>query len=97
MAGSTYLSFSPEFVDTTGCNDTALEMTVRTPGTRPAHVDIMKLVDPWQWAMTWISRPPLCSMTVLTARGWSSTAAWSSVQVLLGTSMLARQVSSHTS
>ncbi len=57
----------------------------------------MKLVEPWQCVIAWSESAPVCSRTVLTASGWSRTAAWSSVHVLFGTSMLARQFSIQTS
>ncbi len=82
---------------TTGCSDTALATIVRTSGTRPAQADIMKLVEPWQCVIAWIESAPVSSTTFLTASGWSSTAPWSSVHVLFGTSMLARHVSIQTS
>ena len=76
---------------------TALATIVFTSGTSPATADIMKLVEPWQWITAWTSSAPVCSTTLRTAAGWSWTAAWSSVQRRRGTSMLARQFSSHTS
>ena len=82
---------------TTGCSVTALATTVRTCGNRPAQIAIMKLVEPWQCVTAWIESAPVFSSTSLTASGWSSTAAWSSVHVLFGTSMLARHVSIQTS
>jgi len=53
----------------TGCSDTALETIVRTSGTRPAHADIVMLVEPWQCATTWIESAPVSSTTLRTARG----------------------------
>ena len=91
------MSFSFETRGTTGCSVTALATIVRTSGTSPAQADIMKLVEPWQWVSACSELAPVCSRTVLTASGWSSTAAWSSVHVLFGTSMLARHVSIQTS
>ena len=82
---------------TTGCSETALETIVRTSGTRPAHAAMTRLVEPWQCATAWIESAPVSSTTFFTAAGWSSTAPWSSVQVLFGTSMLARHVSIQTS
>ena len=67
-----------------GAATTALATTVRTSGTSPRTALIMKLVEPWQWVIAWIESAPVCSTTVLTASGWSSTAAWSSVHVLFG-------------
>ena len=57
----------------------------------------MKLVEPWQCVIACSELAPVCSSTLRTASGWSSTAPWSSVHVLLGTSMLARHVSIQTS
>src|SRR5882724_118696 len=80
-----------------GCKETALLTIVFTSGNNPATADIMKLVDPWQWITALMESAPVCSLTFLTAAGWSYTAASSSVHELKRRSILARQFSSHTS
>ncbi len=58
-------------------------------GQQPAQAAVMKLVEPWQCVIARIESAPVSSTTVLTATGWSSTAPWSSVHVLLGSSLRA--------
>jgi hypothetical protein len=66
-------------------------------GQQPAQAAVMKLVEPWQCVIARIESAPVSSTTVLTATGWSRTAPWSSVHVLLGSSLRALQASIQTS
>src|SRR5919201_6517707 len=97
VGGIIHLSLALASLLTTGCSETALLTIVSTSGTRPATADIMKLVEPWQWITALTESARVSSMTLRTANGWSWTAAWSSVHLFGGTSIDARQFSSHTS
>src|SRR5262245_35036528 len=71
IKGMARISFGSAFFGTTVCSETALLTMTLTSGMRPAMADMMKLVDPWQWMIAFISLAPVSRATVWMATGWS--------------------------
>ena len=56
---------------TIGWNDTALETTSVTSGTRPPAQAKAKDVEPWQWTIALSVSEPVSRRTVAISAGWS--------------------------